>query len=187
MEKIYLIEDINDLRYVGRTTQKLLRIRLSGHRNDKRRGNFCSSSKLNLGNCNISLLEECFTEEAREREMYWINKIDCVNHIIPPKTENVSYCKRDDRWIYKKIINNKIHQKCFKTEEEAIHYKEIFELNPIDFMNVRIAKNVSYDKSRDRWRYQKMISGKIHCKWFKTEQEALDYKLKFESLLNLIV
>jgi hypothetical protein len=127
MEKIYLIEDINDLCYVGRTKADLLRIRLSGHRNDKNKGHYCSSSKLNLYNCNIILLEECSTEDARERERYWINKIDCVNHIIPPKTENVSYHKRHKLWVYNKTINSKRHCKYFKTEEEAIQYKKIFE------------------------------------------------------------
>jgi hypothetical protein len=128
MEKIYLIEDINDLKYVGRTTQKYLSKRLSSHRYDERAGKYVSSSKLNLYNCIVSVLEECLTEDARERERYWINKINCVNvRIETNKVENIYYDKRDDGWKYEKQIKGKRHQKYFKTEEEAIQYKNIFE------------------------------------------------------------
>ena len=74
MVTIYCIEDINDLRYVGSTTQKLKR-RLTGHRCQKT----CSSSKLNLHNCIIFPLETCEESNRSEREKYWINKLDCVN------------------------------------------------------------------------------------------------------------
>jgi len=79
MVSIYLIEDINDLKYVGSTTQKL-NVRLCGHRSSKNYGRAdCSSSKLNLYNCIIILLEQCNLEDRKERERYWINEIDCVN------------------------------------------------------------------------------------------------------------
>jgi len=77
--KIYCIEDINDLKYIGSTGQKLHR-RLSQHKKDKKLGNKCSSKKLNLYNCIIYTLEECLEDQRKEREKYWINKIDCVNH-----------------------------------------------------------------------------------------------------------
>jgi len=81
MVSIYLIEDINDLKYVGSTTKKL-NDRLTGHRYDKKtRNTYCSSSKLNLYNCIIIELERCNKEDKKERERYWINKIDCVNQI----------------------------------------------------------------------------------------------------------
>ena len=78
MASIYLIEDINDLKYVGSTTRKLNE-RLGGHRSHKRRGQHVSSSKLNLDNCIITQLERCNLEDRKERERYWINNIDCVN------------------------------------------------------------------------------------------------------------
>ena len=81
MVTIYLIEDINDFKYVGSTTQELSQ-RLRGHRSDQRLARpdkYYSSSKLNLYNCIIIELEKCNQENRKEREKYWINKIDCVN------------------------------------------------------------------------------------------------------------
>jgi len=75
---IYLIEDINDLKYVGKTKNKLT-IRMTGHRANKKNDKRCSSAKLNLDYCIIYQLEECSEDLAKEREQYWINKIDCVN------------------------------------------------------------------------------------------------------------
>ena len=79
MVKIYCLEDINDLKYVGKTTLKLSK-RLTGHKQNKIHGyGKCSSSKLNLYNCIIYQLEECEEDLSKDRERYWINKIDCVN------------------------------------------------------------------------------------------------------------
>jgi hypothetical protein len=80
MVTIYCIEDINDLKYVGSTKKKLCD-RFGGHRSDKKRNNYCSSSKLNLDYCIIYSLETCNESERSEREKYWINKIDCVNDV----------------------------------------------------------------------------------------------------------
>ena len=78
MVTIYCIEDINDLKYVGSTKQKLNQ-RLSKHKNGKKRNNYCSSSKLNLDNCKIYSLESCNESNRKERERYYINNINCVN------------------------------------------------------------------------------------------------------------
>jgi len=79
MVKIYCIEDINDLKYVGSTSQKLHK-RFTAHKQNKIRNHGkCSSMKLNLYHSIIYELEECEESERKERERYWINKIDCVN------------------------------------------------------------------------------------------------------------
>jgi len=75
MVKIYEIIDCNGLRYIGSTTQKYLCQRLAGHRSNKN----CSSSKLDLDNCHINLLEECDKSVRKVREQYWIDHLDCVN------------------------------------------------------------------------------------------------------------
>ena len=78
MVTIYCIEDCNSLKYVGSTKKKLY-VRLSNHKTDKKRKSYCSSCKLNLDNCKIYSLETCNESDKKERERYWINKIDCVN------------------------------------------------------------------------------------------------------------
>jgi len=78
--KIYCIEDINGKKYVGSTKQHYLCNRLSGHRQNKKNNKKdISSYELDLDNCKIYLLEECDDEKRKERESYYINKIDCVN------------------------------------------------------------------------------------------------------------
>ncbi len=77
MVKIYCIEDINNLKYVG-STKRELKTRLAEHKNDRKNKN-CSSKKVDLDNCEIKLLEECEDNIRKEREAYWIDKIDCVN------------------------------------------------------------------------------------------------------------
>jgi hypothetical protein len=78
MVVIYCIEDINDYKYIGSTNQGI-KIRLSQHQCELRRSSNTSSSKLNLYNCIIYPLEDCEEDMRKERERYWINKIECVN------------------------------------------------------------------------------------------------------------
>ena len=45
--------------------------------------------------------------------------------------KNITYCKKDNLWRYKKQIFGKLTRKYFKTKEEAIAFKTEFELlNP---------------------------------------------------------
>ena len=41
-------------------------------------------------------------------------------------------------------------------------------------------KNISHCKGKDLYEYKKMIRGERHRKWFKTLEEAIEYKNKFE-------
>jgi hypothetical protein len=80
MVKIYCVEDINDLKYVG-STKRNLRVRINEHRSEKKNkpNKNTSSYQLNLEYCIIYLLEECSEEDRNEREQYWIDNLDCVN------------------------------------------------------------------------------------------------------------
>jgi len=80
--KIYCIEDINDLKYIGSTTQYLHQ-RLTNHRFKKRCDNPITSKKLNLYNCIIYELETCDECDRDERERYWIQNTECVNKNKP--------------------------------------------------------------------------------------------------------
>ena len=112
MVTIYCIEDINDLKYVGSTKLKLS-IRLSSHRCSKN----CSSSKLNLHNCIIYSLETCNESNRKERESYWINKIDSVNE------HKLNHVKRDYSKIYyqeNKERINKTHNEYYLFNKESV-------------------------------------------------------------------
>jgi len=81
MVTIYCIEDIDGLKYVGNTIQKL-NIRLNNHRCHKKTKNRIDSSiMLNLDKCKIYSLEQCSPEQMREKKQYWINNTECVNQI----------------------------------------------------------------------------------------------------------
>ena len=79
MEKIYLLEDVNGLKYVGRTTLTLnQRFRL--HKVDKKRDHTCSSKKLDLDHCERTCIDIADSEEeAHQLEEFYINSINCVN------------------------------------------------------------------------------------------------------------
>ena len=112
--KIYLIEDINDLKYVGSTTQSLNE-RLSGHKADKKRNKPCSSSQLNLYNCIIYELEKCNKENKKEREQYWKDTIiDCVNE------RNMVFDSKE--WAKQYYQNNKEKKKEYCKEYNKLHW-----------------------------------------------------------------
>jgi hypothetical protein len=90
MVKIYCIEDINDLKYVGSTIMDLNK-RLNAHISNKD----CSSRKLNLYNCIIYEIEECEEEERKQREQYWIDKLDCVNSYQTTKFNRNEWLKNN--------------------------------------------------------------------------------------------
>jgi len=78
MVSIYCIEDINNLKYIGSTKQKL-KYRLNKHKYNKKINHKCSSRNLDLENCRIYQLEECNESNRNEREQYHIDNTDCVN------------------------------------------------------------------------------------------------------------
>jgi len=97
MYKIYLIKDYNGLEYVGKTKQSFSR-RMALHRYKKNNGYNHSSSKLDLDNCDIILLEECDYNIASEREQYWMNqypkRVNECNAIHNQKEYNKQYHKQ---------------------------------------------------------------------------------------------
>jgi len=127
--KIYLIEDWKGLKYVG-STKKTLNERLSVHKSDKKRGKYCSSSKLNLDDCKIICIDECNKEDKKDKEAYWINKIDTVNDLrlnIDYEEYNKEYYK-DNKEYYKE--HNKEY---YKNNKEK--YKEYYKKNKEYYKN----------------------------------------------------
>ena len=112
-----MIEDINDMKYVGSTTTPLNE-RLSRHKYHKKTGTYCSSSKVNLYNCMIIELERCNLEQRKERERHWINEIDCVNQIKYNGRDKEKKKEYDKEWheinyidrVVKKCMDDMINQ-----------------------------------------------------------------------------
>ncbi len=99
MVSVYCLTDINGKNYVGTTKQTLK----SRHRDHRKNGNKSSSQELDVKNTTITLLETCNESNRRERESYWINKIDCVNIYKLDKTLDNPKCiarkkKYDKEW-----------------------------------------------------------------------------------------
>jgi hypothetical protein len=135
--KIYLIEDINDLRYVGSTKKKINR-RLSEHKYDKKLNKYCcSSSKLNLDNCIITELETCNEANRKQREQYWMDKIDCVN------------CYKSFR--DKKQYDKEYHQ---NNKEYLKEYNKIYRQNNKDKIKEYLENNKDKIKEQKKIYYQ---------------------------------
>ena len=142
MVNIYCLEDINDLKYVGSTKQTLER-RKQAH-NEKRKD--CSSSLLHVEHSIIYLLEECEDKDRKEREAYWINKLDCVN------TNKLDSHKKvyESRTLWHKNNRERINQKQRERRQKNID-------------KVRKSNNEYYHKNKDeinRKRREKYLSGK---------------------------
>ncbi len=76
----------------------------------------------------------------------------CVDHINRIRTDNRI---ENLRWV--NHIDNCQNQGDYKT-------------------NTSGHKNIFYEKNRNRYKYQKIIRGKRHAKYFKTLEEAVKYK-----------
>ena len=135
---IYCIEDINDLKYVGKTKQKL-EYRHSNHICDKYRNNGCSSAKLHLDHSIIYPLEECDEEVSKEREQYWINKIDCVNKNKLNGENKENTRKKTDEWCKnnKEWIKERDGERYIKKKEEILKRTKEWSKNNRDRINAR--------------------------------------------------
>ena len=134
MVSIYCIEDINDLKYVGSTIQKLNR-RFLSHKYGKENNKGCSSQKLNLYNCIIYELEKCNESNRKERERYWINHIDTVNE------NKLNFDKNEHNRKQGKEYYQKIKEK--KKQYRKEHYKN--NKDEINFFRSKKVVNGCYE------------------------------------------
>ena len=52
--------------------------------------------------------------------------------------------------------------------------------------NTSKTKNVFYDKAHDLWKYEKTVNKIVHQVYFKTENEAIAYKINYELENNIL-
>ena len=127
--KIYkLVSNNTGKQYIGSSCQKKLCSRLTGH---VRKGNTCSSREIiEDGNYEIILIENfpCDSkDELHKRERYYIETLDCVNKVIPTRTQQEYYvANREQRKEYCK--NNKdIIKEYYENNKDRI--KKYYENN----------------------------------------------------------
>ena len=145
MVKIYCIEDITGLKYVGSTKQKYLCNRLAVHRHRKS----CSSRKLDLDNCKIYVLEETDEEHRLEREKYWIHTIDCVNKIrydFDAKEYMKQYNKEYNQ-KNKDILKEYKKQKYQENKDERLEYQKEYQQKNRDEIKQKRIQKYYYRKS----------------------------------------
>jgi hypothetical protein len=106
---IYKIScNVSGLQYYGSTSQSIKR-RLQHHEKDYKRyvaGKTTFTTSYDIiknGDYKIELMEECNDENRNERESYYIRNFECVNKVIPDRTNK----ERMDAWL----IDNKEHKK----------------------------------------------------------------------------
>jgi hypothetical protein len=132
--KIYKIEPLNGEEgeiYIGSTTKKLLSQRMTKHRGhykewlngkNKKITSFDLFDKYGLDNCKIILLELVNAKSKDElvsREAFYIRSLDCVNKVIPGRTDKEYY--KDNKDKFKQI--NKEYREDNK-DKYKIYYKE---------------------------------------------------------------
>jgi hypothetical protein len=78
-----------------------------------------------------------------------------------------------DHWDGNKT-NNKLNNLRWASHSENSQNRGASKNNKIGI------KNISYDKPNDRYEFHKMIRGQKHRKWFKTLEEAVEYKKNYE-------
>ena len=148
MYKIYLIRDINHLEYVGKTKLSLNE-RLRLHRNDRNRGKYCSSQKLDLDNCVIELLQECDDSISSEIEQYWMdnypNRVNKNNATYDRKQYYID--NRDEILENKKVYYNKNKDKIKQYNKQLyIDNKEKVKLQMKQYYIENKDKIKQYDK-----------------------------------------
>ena len=134
--KIYkIVCNITGETYYGSTTQPLS-VRIGEHRKDAKKEVGVATSKQIIlrGNYDIVLCEECpcvNKEQLHARERKWIEENDCINKIIPGRTDKERYEANKEqikqyKEEYYEANKEQIKQKkkeCYESNKEQIKQK----------------------------------------------------------------
>jgi hypothetical protein len=134
---IYLLEDINDNRYVGSTGEQVLEHRLHTHRRDykehmfKKRIRHCSSMKLNLYNCVIIELKKVKNDKDTRKywESHYINNVypECINtnrlNFDSVKFSKEYYAKNKNKIIKRNTIWRQNNREAYNAQRREYYAK----------------------------------------------------------------
>ena len=103
---------------------------------------------------------------------HYIHRLLGIHYI--PNCENKPWIDH----INRNTKDNRLENLRWATSSENGQNRGVQEDNPFGL------KNISYDKVQDRYRYKKIIKGELHQKYFKTLEEAVEYKKEYEKNLS---
>ena len=183
--KVYKIEShLGDKIYYGSTTKKYLSQRMDKHRNEYKRWlegktNLIMSYKMfeqyGIENCKIILIENCSCESKDEltaREAYYIRNFDCVNKVVPGRTDKeYQVANKDRRKEY-------LHQNKEKIQAQTRNYRET------NKYNIKEQKRRAYEKNKDIISEQRKEKyncecGSVCCRGAKSRHEKSKIHLNF--------
>jgi hypothetical protein len=107
-----------------------------------------------------------------KQKTFKIHRLVAIHYI--PNPEN----KREVDHINRDRKDNRVQNLKWATSSENQQNTGIRKNNKIGH------KNICYDKPNDRWRYGKTFRGVRIDKYFKTLEEAIQFKNEYESKLN---
>jgi hypothetical protein len=184
--KIYkLICNETNKIYIGSTCQELSK-RKADHKNDYNRWQINKTTKnissydiIKNNNYDIILIEEYLCNNKNElhaRERYWIEQYDCVNKIIPTRTQheyrndNIDKIKEydNDRYHNERKLNNDYQKKIKdyrnKNKEKTQEYNKQYYINnkeKIKEATLNYAKNNKEKKIENDKKYRENNKEKI--------------------------
>jgi hypothetical protein len=200
--KIYkIVDNTNDDIYIGSTTQKTLAQRLSQHVSQaKSNKRHCSSKQIILnGDYDMVLIElfPCHSkDELHARERHYIETINCVNKVIPTRTQ-AEWCQDNKEIIMQKRIEyyqNTIEHRKQYNENNKEHRKQ-YNKNNKEQIKQRKAnyaqKNKEKIKQYQKEYYEKHKESKKQYdeKYYeqnkeKIKQKSAEYRQKLKNKVN---
>ena len=128
----------------------------------KKSDRFLKSSPNSCGYLLIRLWNE------EDKKTFTIHRLVALHYIPNPENKPfIDHISRDKQ-------DNRKENLRWSTRSENSQNRDIFKNNKLGI------KNICYDKSQNRYSYEKRINGVKHRKYFKTLQEAIDYKISLK-------
>ena len=106
------------------------------------------------------------------RKNFRIHRLIAIHYIPNPENKpQVDHIDRDKS-------NNNINNLRWVSKSENQQNTIVRKTNKLGI------KNICYDKRKDKYNFQKRINGVRHQKWFKTLDEAIEYKNDYCAVLT---